>query len=102
MFKKITGLLILISFLLIKSMPLFAADQYVEKVVTCSIEHNTEDNQDAEKETKQLEIGDEDFIDGAKVKEIVSFFSTKIWPTAVPCVFSTYIALPYPPPNGDL
>ena len=102
MLRKITGLLILISFLLIKSTPLFAADQYGQKVTVSCTELNTDEDQDAEKETKQLEIADEDFIDGADAKELISSFSGKIWPAMVPGIFFTYIALPYPPPNADL
>ena len=103
MLRKITGLLILISFLLIKSTPLFAADQYVQKVsVCCTEQQHTDEDQDTEKETKQLEITDEAFIDGTDVKELISSFSEKLWPAIVPGIFSIYMALPYPPPNPDL
>lgn len=100
MFKKIAGLLILLSFLLIKGAPLFAAWQHTQNAVACCTDQTTDDTSDAEKENKQLETPDEDF-GGQPVLEPASLtIVKKARHIIVPDVSAPYISLPYPPPNS--
>lgn len=100
MLKKITGLLILLSFLFIKGAPLFAADQHPQNALVYCTDQSTDDTSDAEKENKQLETTDEDFT-GQPVLEPASLIITKkTGHIIVPGITAPYISLPYPPPNS--
>lgn len=100
MLKKLTGIFILLSFLLIKSSPLFAMDHCKHDVTVCCAEQGGDENPDAEKESQQLEITDEDFIQQSikipgfllLTKKAILFNDARI--------NTPYISLPYPPPNG--
>jgi len=101
MFKRIAGIFILLSFLLVKSTPLFAVEQQLKNVVVAGAAQSTDDSApDAEKESKQLEIADEDFP-GQPVLLLASLtLSKKTGHIIVPAVTAPYISLPYPPPNS--
>lgn len=99
MFKKITGLLILLSFFMVKSTPLFAVDEQSKKPVTFHSASDTEKTTESEKENKQLEVGDEDFIDQPVGCLPALTLSKKVLHLVIPQVSGPYISLPYPPPN---
>nr|WP_121272896.1 hypothetical protein [Pedobacter schmidteae] len=106
MFKKLTGLFILLCFFLVKSTPLFAAHQHEhqQNVVTCCADQNTADqnageNEDSQKECKQFEIADEDFIGQPGIQLNAITLTKKLRSLEILCVPAPYIALPYPPPN---
>ncbi|MDR6782375.1 hypothetical protein ABIE26_001137 [Pedobacter africanus] len=100
MFKKITGLLILLSFLLIKGAPLFAAGQHTQNAVVCCTDQATDDTSDAEKENKQLETADEDFGSQPVLEPASLTISKKAGHIIVPDIPAPYLSLPYPPPNS--
>ena len=101
MFKKLTGIFILLSFLLIKSTSLLAAD-YRQNVISSCAEQGTDEPADAEKETKQLEIADEDLLIQAPVGPVFLILSKKPVHLTVPGILAPYLSLPYPPPNGRM
>lgn len=100
MFKKITGLLILLSFLLIKSAPLFAAGQHPQNAVVYCTDQSADDTSDAEKENKQLETTDEDFAGQPVMEPAFLTITNKTGHIIVPGITAPYISLPYPPPNS--
>lgn len=101
MFKKLTGIFILLSFLLIKSTSLLAADQQ-QNVISCCAAQGADDAQDAEKENKQLEIADEDLLVHPPFGPIFLILSNKPAQLTVPDIIAPYLSLPYPPPNGRI
>ncbi|WP_316811934.1 hypothetical protein [Pedobacter heparinus] len=103
MFKRITGILILLSFLLVKSTALFAVQQQDQNTVVISTQQDTDDKTntpDAEKESKQLETVDEDFPDQPILYLASLTLSKKAGHLIVPEITAPYISLPYPPPNS--
>jgi hypothetical protein len=100
MFKKIAGLLILLSFLLVKTAPLFAANQHAQSAVLCSTDQSADDAADAEKENKQLETADEDFGGQPVLEPAYLTISKKAGHIIVPDIPAPYLSLPYPPPNS--
>lgn len=100
MLKKLTGIFLLLSFFLVKSTPLFAIDNYRADLVTCCPEQAADDVPDAEKEVKQLEITDEDFIREAVTVPGFLTLANKTTFFNSPRINTPYISLPYPPPNG--
>lgn len=103
MFKKISGILILLSFLLVKSTPLFAADNFKHTIVSNAAEQQeADDTPDADKESKQLETVDEDFIQESMAVRIFLILSKSIVHSNTPYISTPYISLPSPPPNGTL
>lgn len=98
MLKKLTGLLILLSFLLVKSTSLFAVLQDAEIVVSMQ-QQAADETPDTDKESKQLEITDEDFMNQPVVSPAFLTLSKKIRAIDVPNIPAPYMALPYPPPN---
>jgi hypothetical protein len=102
MLKKLTGLFILLLFLLVKSTSLFAVDAHKKSMIIYHAEQNTDETPDAEKETKQLEIADEDFINQAVTGPVSLILSKKQVHIVVQRITAPYISLPYPPPNAGL
>lgn len=100
MFKKLTGIIILLSFLLVKSTPLLAMDSHAYNLITCCSEQGTDDTPDTEKESQQLEIADEDFIGDYVSVPGYFMLSKKTTLFNDPRINTPYISLPYPPPNG--
>lgn len=103
MFKRITGILILLSFLLVKSTSLFAVQQQDQQTMVMGTHQDTDDKAntpDAEKESKQLETIDEDFPDQPVLYLTALTLSKKAGHLIVPDVTAPYISLPYPPPNS--
>lgn len=103
MFKRITGIFILLSFLLVKSTSLFAVEQQDQNAVVMSVQQDADDkghSPDAEKESKQLETIDEDFPDQPVLYLAALILSNKAGHLLVPEVTAPYISLPYPPPNS--
>ncbi|WP_316814788.1 hypothetical protein [Pedobacter nyackensis] len=99
MFKKLTGIIILLSFLLVKSTPLFAMDNHTYDLIACCSEQGTDDTPDTEKGSQQLEITDEDFTgDYVVVPGFLMLLKTTT-PFNDPRINTPYISLPYPPPN---
>ncbi|MEQ7799361.1 hypothetical protein ABDJ41_06065 [Pedobacter sp. ASV1-7] len=100
MFRRITGLFVLLTFLLVKAVPLFASDhQRVQNTLICCIHHGTDENSEAEEESKQIESADEDFI-GEPLFELASLtIAKKAAHITVPDVMALCISLPYPPPD---
>lgn len=101
MLKKLTGIFILLSFLLVKSTPLFAMDSHKQNVIiNCAEQHDTDDTSDSDKERKQLETIDEDFI--LECIAVPGFLMLSDQGTVfnVGRVNTPYLSLPYPPPNG--
>lgn len=101
MFRKLTGIFILLSFLLIKSTSLLAAGQQ-QSVISCCAAQGTDDAADAEKESKQFEIADEDLLVQPPFGPIFLTLSNKPAHLTVPDIISPYLSLPYPPPNGRI
>ncbi len=99
MFKKLTGIFILLSFLLIKSTSLLAAD-LKQHAISCCVAQDADDAADAEKETKQLEIADEDLLIQPAFGPTFLILSEKPVQLTVPHILAPYLSLPYPPPNG--
>ena len=100
MLKKLTGIFILLCFFLVKSTPLLAMDNYRTDVVSCCPEQAADDVPDAEKEVKQLEITDEDFIQASITVPGFLMLTSKTTFFNSPRISTPYISLPYPPPNG--
>lgn len=100
MFRRITGLFVLLTFLLVKAVPLFAADrQDVQNTIIYCIGQETDDNSETEEESKQIESADEDFI-GQPLFELASLtIAKKATHIIVPDVMALCISLPYPPPD---
>lgn len=95
------GILILLSFLLVKSVPLFAADNCGHNLSTYCIGHDAADEtSDTEKELQQLEITDEDFIQESINIPGYLMLTKKTTFFNIPRINTPYITLPYPPPNG--
>ena len=101
MFKKLTGILILLSFLLIKSTSLLASDHH-QHAISCCAGQGADDAADAEKETKQLEIADEDLLIQPALGPAFLVLSKKPAHLTVPDIQAPYLSLPYPPPNGHI
>jgi hypothetical protein len=100
MFKRITGLFILLTFLLVKSTSLFAVEQQQQNPAVMSAQQGMDDHTaDAEKESKQLETIDEDFPDQPVLYLASLTLSKKEGHVIVPPITPPYISLPYPPPN---
>lgn len=103
MFKQLTGIFILLSFLLVKSSPLFAMDQHQQNMtLNCAAEPLDADTADADKEGKQLETIDEDFIQECISIPGFVMLSSQLIIFNVGHLSTPYISLPYPPPNGKL
>jgi hypothetical protein len=103
MLKKLTGIFILLSFLLVKSTPLFAIDKYKQSItISCTEEPSADDTSDSEKENKQLETIDEDFIQACIALPGFLMLSNQTTLFNVGRINTPYISLPYPPPNGRL
>jgi|GEM_PF-1277257 len=101
MLKKLTGIFILLSFLLGKGAPLFAIDNDKQNIiVSCAEQHGTDDTSDTDKESKQLETIDEDFIQECMVAAGFLMLSNDATPFNIGRISTPYISLPYPPPNG--
>lgn len=101
MFKKLTGIFILLSFLLIKSTSLLAVD-HKQNAISCCAGQGADDAADAEKETKQLEIADEDLLVQSPLGPVFLILSKKPAHLTVPGILAPYLSLPYPPPNGRI
>lgn len=99
MLKTLTGILILLSFLLVKSTPLFAMDDQQNITVGCTEQQAADDSSDSDKESKQLETIDEDFIQECIAIPGFLMLSNQISLFNVGRINTPYISLPYPPPN---
>lgn len=102
MLKKLTGIFILLCFFLVKSTSLFAVDQHQPSNIACCAEQGADETPDAEKESKQLEISDEDFMQETIAVPLCLMLPKNPVPFNAPDITAPYISLPYPPPNGCL
>jgi hypothetical protein len=108
MVRKLTGIFILLCFLLIKNSPFYIFDTFKQPVVFAAL--NTVGDLDQEskevpeenKGSKQLEYADEDFIH----LQVLNF--TPVLPLASQLnvhfskqTSAAYLSLPYPPPDGN-
>lgn len=100
MFRRLTGIFILLSFLLVKSTSLFAVDKHQQYLSVCASGQETGEVPDLEKECKQLEIMDEDYISHLISSPFFFTLSRKLILSGVANISAPYISLPYPPPNG--
>lgn len=100
MFKQLTGIFILLSFLLVKSTSLFAVDKHQQHLSVCYAEQASDEVPDVEKDCKQLEIMDEDSIAHPISSPFFLVLSKKLVLIAAANINAPYISLPYPPPNG--
>ncbi|TKC57586.1 hypothetical protein FBD94_20100 [Pedobacter hiemivivus] len=100
MFRRLTGIFILLSFLLVKSTSLFAIDKHQQHLSVCSTEQEADEVPDLEKECKQLEIMDEDYISHPISNPFFLLLSKKLILSGVANISDPYISLPYLPPNG--
>jgi len=98
MFRRLTGILILLSFLLVKHVSLFMV---IDHKQTVSIHHTDQDseNSEEEKELKNLELTDDVFIHHPTVDLAHVLTSKRINNRFVSHTVTSVIALPYPPPE---
>lgn len=108
MFRKLTGIFILLCFLLVKNSPLAIFDTFIQPVSfsTLSMEQEApaeqESNETPEesKSSKQLEYADEDFIYQSALNFIhVLHLSKRLDNHYVKQISPTYFSLPHPPPD---
>lgn len=100
MFNRITGLLILLCFLLVKAVPLFSGEhRHLQNTLLCCILQGDNEPSEAEKESKQLEISDEDFNDQSLLELPSLTIAKHTRHIIVSDVMALSIALPYPPPD---
>lgn len=107
MLKTLTGIFILLSFLLVKSTPLFAMDKgkpelTVDVTAGGAGQHSADDTSDSDKEGKQLETIDEDMIQKCMALPGFLMLSNQITLFNAGRISTPYISLPYPPPNCRL
>ncbi|ETZ23939.1 hypothetical protein [Pedobacter sp. V48] len=98
MLKKLTGILILLSFLLVKHVSLFTVTDHKQ---TVSIHHTDQDteNSEEEKELKNLELTDDVFIHQPIVDLAHTLTSKRVNYSFVSRTVTSVISLPYPPPE---
>lgn len=98
MFRRITGLFIILSFLLVKSTPLFAFNK-LSKCVDSTHEHDFGGSSGEEKEIKQLEIIEDDFIDRPLINASSFTLAKEASDFAYPATRTIWLSLINPPPN---
>jgi hypothetical protein len=89
--KKLIGIFILLSFLMIRSSKLMAADECKSAVKT--------EQQSTEKESKQTESADEDCLPAEMTFASYIGASFKWVCYTFKCIPEVYFSLPYPPPD---
>ena len=108
MLRKLTGIFILLCFLLIKNSPLFIFDTFRQPIVLSAMLSQSDTEQESNevpeenKASKQLECADEDFI------HLQSLNFTPVLPLAKQLhvhyskqTTAAYFSLPHPPPDGN-
>lgn len=100
MFTRITGLFILLSFLLVKAAPLCSSDyRHLQNTLLYCTWHGDGETSETENESKQFETVDEDFNDQPLLILPALTIAKHTGHIIVPDVMAIYIALPYPPPD---
>jgi len=102
MFRKLTGICILLCFLLVKNSPLYLFDSFKHSISFSTSESEKSELPEENKTTKHFESADEEFIHQS-VESVISVLSlskrldfhyNKQTSTA-------YFSLPHPPPDGN-
>lgn len=99
MLKQLTGILILLSFLLVKHASLFPVTDDKKTVAIHQTDHDSETSEE-EKELKNLELTDDVFIHQPTVDLAHTLTSKKVNYTYVKRTVTSVISLPYPPPEA--
>ncbi|TCC98068.1 hypothetical protein [Pedobacter psychroterrae] len=114
MFRKLTGIFILLCFLLVKNSPLAIFDILIQPVSlstvsSCSMlpleqelpaEQDSNETPEESKSSKQLEYADEDFICQSELNFLhVLSLSKRLDNHYIKQISPTYFSLPHPPPD---
>jgi len=114
MFRKLTGIFILLCFLLVKNSPLAIFDTFIQPVSFSTLsalsplsmeqeapaEQESNETPEESKSSKQLEYADEDFIYQSALNFIhVLHLSKRLDNHYVKQISPTYFSLPHPPPD---
>jgi hypothetical protein len=102
MFRKLTGILILLSFLTFKNSPLFVFDVVKQAISLSEGERGDNEVPEETKSAKHLEFADEDFLHQSTLNFILELpFSKRPFDRYVRQTSTAYFSLPYPPPDGN-
>jgi len=114
MFRKLTGIFILLCFLLVKNSPLAIFDTFKHAVSLSTLsklsmlpmeqelpaEQESNESPEENKSSKQLEYADEDFIYQSELNFMhVLSLSKRLDNHYVKQISPTYFSLPHPPPD---
>ncbi len=117
MFRKLTGIFILLCFLLVKNSPLAIFDTLIQPVSVSTLstlsmfsmlpieqelpaEQDSNETPEESKSSKQLEYADEDFICQSELNFLhVLSLSKRLDNHYIKQISPTYFSLPHPPPD---
>lgn len=99
MLKQLTGILILLSFLLVKHVSLLPVADHKQTVAIHQADQDSETSEE-EKELKNLELTDDIFIHQPTAELVLTLTSKKVNYSYVTRTVTSVISLPSPPPEA--